>query len=1388
MPQDNNSFNKANLNAWKWQLIAMSVLLLLLAGTTLLKQRQLRLAESDTSRQQARIVENALDKIQDDLAKIQEDLLQEAESIASRSDIVEALDLYVRTNDPASLQRLIRYFVNYKNKERGSVELYTAAPRLVAWKGFSMPTGDMYLTEEFLDTAHIEAIDDGVRQAFVAWQPVTIDGQVIGAVRAVHLIGAKMPVENEFLQSYSLSERWNRLTRLPVQAWVQRQVSLPETVHSEGRLSPIIDIEGHTLGSVYIAFPRAEELRMAIEERYSDIQILWLTLLFFLMAFLCFQVFRTQSFVYEKTVGKPGFLQATLHFSVLSLLLVGLRYALLVLDVPARWQRGKAPLAPLFDPSHFASDFGAGVMRSMGDMFTTTVVAALIAALLLRYARQIGRVLKEKQSDMPLPVRLAVVVTIAFGTSLIIAFLTHVLALFVHHAVLDSTLDYFARTGLMPDRLVFFVFFTMMLATISIMTMALGIVWLASQVILYSWPALWPRTRLWAITCSIGLLSQLLYFGYLVTSFSVPWAVWIGFFVASWGIIIFVCERPEGIKEWMHFRAALLGILLLTLPLYLLLYQGMDIQLRNRMVESAGSFDTGRDPRVIFAIEQVLNDANEYTDLHDELVLKSAGTINRAQMDTLAETLYRGSSLASLVTYDVSLTFFDSTESPVGRFMEEEPDDRLRTLDNEDALEFLLLKSMFVESGSDSLLVEQVTGRREPDRFQYEGLGPIFHPESQQQVGWVMARVEPKTLLRDEGKLFPKVLLPTGVNQLRGNLSLAEFQDQVLLRTFGSDFGRYRMEEHVFDALKSRTEFWQTEETGDKEYLTYYRRKTRAQFSESVTQAAPASTTIIAVRSSLINLFDHLYYLLRMTVAGLLLGGPLYLIVRLWWLKGRSWRRSKFKFKDKVLNAFLLVGMLAVAIVGVIGLRVVTAENEEAIESWIKEHLNRVEESLAFQADFGELPSGTLARVNVNALSNQVGLDLNVYQDKVLVKTSREQLIRDRLIDERLPIEAYYALNYGGARHAFIPERVGSFEYMAGYRVLSDRNGEPAFVISVPTLPEQERIKEERARTVAYLFGALLLLMVTIMLTASLLANALTRPIGRLRQGLQAVARGRFEQALPVGTRDEIGELVQTFNEMQEQLSDSRRKLAQQERQLAWREMARQVAHEIKNPLTPMKLSVQHLRRAFQSLDGDESTPSEKDTRFNSLFERITTTLIEQVDALARIANEFSSFARLPKRILEPLDLNVVLSEAVSLMQEQVDADISTTLHHKALVLEADREELRRIYINLIKNAIEATQDEKASKVRVTTSLQYEEEHNVAWAYSTVSDEGSGIAKEVRNRIFEPNFSSKTSGTGLGLAIVKKGIEDLRGEIGFDTEENVGTTFWIRLPLVDDEK
>ena len=253
-------------------------------------------------------------------------------------------------------------------------------------------------------------------------------------------------------------------------------------------------------------------------------------------------------------------------------------------------------------------------------------------------------------------------------------------------------------------------------------------------------------------------------------------------------------------------------------------------------------------------------------------------------------------------------------------------------------------------------------------------------------------------------------------------------------------------------------------------------------------------------------------------------------------------------------------------------------------------------------------------------------------------------------------------------------------------------------------------------------------------------------------------------------------------NGMQKALAESRRQLAEQERELAWSTMARQVAHEIKNPLMPMKLSVQHLQRVFHR-PGDEAPP--EDVRFAGQFERTTGMLIDQIETLDRIASDFSRFARMPMRHPEPLDLSDVAREAAALFEgplaDSGRAAFEVDLSPDPLPISADREELRRVLVNLLTNALQAIPDRpEPGRVVLRTVLVD------GAAEARVIDDGTGIPLEIQDSVFQPSFSTKTSGMGLGLAISKRAVEAAGGTISFETGDT-GTTFTVRLPRAEPE-
>jgi nitrogen fixation/metabolism regulation signal transduction histidine kinase len=286
---------------------------------------------------------------------------------------------------------------------------------------------------------------------------------------------------------------------------------------------------------------------------------------------------------------------------------------------------------------------------------------------------------------------------------------------------------------------------------------------------------------------------------------------------------------------------------------------------------------------------------------------------------------------------------------------------------------------------------------------------------------------------------------------------------------------------------------------------------------------------------------------------------------------------------------------------------------------------------------------------------------------------------------------------------------------------------------------------------------------------AIFIANNVTKALSELSAGIQRLRLG-YNEPIEWKRNDEIGDLVQAYNNALKKIEESSRLLAQSEREGAWREMAKQVAHEIKNPLTPMKLSIQYLQHA--KANGVQN--------LEELIQRVSETLVEQIEALARIATEFSSFAKMPKAENSLFSLNELARSVHTLFaNERLDMQISLYLPDKDFIVYTDRNHLTRVLNNLFKNAIQAIPDGRPGVIEV--SLRQDKNMVVV----EVSDNGSGIPEDIREKVFVPNFSTKSSGTGLGLAICKNIVETAGGNIYFTTETGIGTTFFVELPIAE---
>lgn len=405
---------------------------------------------------------------------------------------------------------------------------------------------------------------------------------------------------------------------------------------------------------------------------------------------------------------------------------------------------------------------------------------------------------------------------------------------------------------------------------------------------------------------------------------------------------------------------------------------------------------------------------------------------------------------------------------------------------------------------------------------------------------------------------------------------------------------------------------------------------------------------------------------------------------------------------------------------------------------------------------------------NLNSESNAA--DLNLYDGSgQLVYTTQSKIYDLGLTSRFMNASAWLNMKDFAREEFFHRERIGDLEFLVAYTPIKSDKNETVAYLSLPYFSNQKELEGQVGLLLNTIINVYALVLVALGLFAVFVANKITSPLTLVQRSLARTTIGKKNEPIFWKRNDEIGSLIKEYNNMIVALDNSANRIMRSERESAWREMAKQVAHEIKNPLTPLRLGVQLLDRAWR----------EKDPRFDEKFERFSKSFIEQIESLNHIASEFSNFAKMPDTKLDDVEIIDVIEKAISIYSENPNIIIrlNTSLNKNTLV-HGDRDQLLRSFNNLIKNAIEARVHKQKSIVII--SATYKEPGLVA---ISVQDSGRGIDAAVQERIFEPNFTTKSSGTGLGLAFVKQTVESMGGTISFKTSATTGTTFFILLPL-----
>lgn len=490
-------------------------------------------------------------------------------------------------------------------------------------------------------------------------------------------------------------------------------------------------------------------------------------------------------------------------------------------------------------------------------------------------------------------------------------------------------------------------------------------------------------------------------------------------------------------------------------------------------------------------------------------------------------------------------------------------------------------------------------------------------------------------------------------------------------------------------------------------------------------------------------------------------------------IMGKKFKIKRLSFRMRIFVSMILLTLVASVLIVVLTVdqfRTLAKEyHEERLEKQenaIQEHINYVLKTTTYPLTTENLTA--IFKDRIYELSNIHNLEIVIYDlNGNPLRSSKGQFS----IDEPIPSVDEFILktiqSSPDKRYTEV-KTINDKKYRSSYSYIKDLKFKPLGIVSLPHIEDDGFYENELQNFLIRLMQVYALMLVVAIIMAYFLSSYITKTLQEISKKITQTNLNKKNEKIKVKKASrEINLVINAYNEMVDKLEESALQLAQNQREEAWREMAKQVAHEIKNPLTPMRLTAQSFQRKFNP----------EDPNVKQKLDDFILTLIQQIDTMSSVASAFSNFASMPAQQNETLNVVEVVGLALEIFNENF---IEFHSQEKEIITVMDRAQLIRVITNLVKNAIQAIPDDNHNpKVEVQIEKQGDE------IVIAVKDNGTGISIEDKSRIFEPKFTTKTSGMGLGLGIIKNIVESYKGSIRFETEIGKGTTFYVSFPVYE---
>lgn len=970
----------------------------------------------------------------------------------------------------------------------------------------------------------------------------------------------------------------------------------------------------------------------------------------------------------------------------------------------------------LSDPAYFSSTFGGGLVKSPAEFFITSLFLVIITAKGLSYLIDYI-VLARRKLRRGYILFAAVLIPFTFVYLLTL----RGLSASIKSVIFDSTLRYFKEPDLIPNMPSLVMNLNVLLFTVSAIIILSGIVLL----LLAYLPSANKKNF---NKIFLGLFIAFQVFGTIFLKIQREPLInpLLSFIIIS--LIFLLVYRIYSGKTRNIFDYVYITLVASVVSITLMNYFNIELE-KSSLKTTALEINRPNNNLLKFLISETLSDAADNSTVIKDFYMH--GTNFEAEAFRLwASSSLQKESLAS------SLTIYDNRFNVLGEFgvgTENKPG--------------LMQQLKRTDMSSGPAIIQSSLPEDSLSKV-YAGIIPVT--DRGQKLGYIAASIS--FSLQNLGAQNIPDFLESKKNIVNSvldvsQLKIFQFYNSKLKEVYGDIYPSRDQTKPIFKKeFNQDNEAWLELSLNGENYYTYLQ-KSGANGNEIITAVL---TQVKRISWDLYNFFKifliHSIFIILLFV--------FLLIVKM--------RQLRYSFRTQLLVAFLFISIIPVIILAGYNRHIVKQRSQTAIFNELSERTKYIENII--HEELEETKNFDYHAAFVNA-GKDLGISFAIYNGADQIFNSKPQFYRSGLFTKRLNPEVYYEMNYLSYREYLVREKIDNFLYDAYYKKVTI-NGQNV-IMEVNDAFNKVRLTFSIIDVDIFLFGVYSFATIIMILLSTVLANRISRPIRKLTKATGSVAHGDFNIVLDNNEKGELRELLEGFNLMTKELQKNQVELAELERENAWKEMAKQVAHEIKNPLTPMKLAVQQLVVAYKDKTKD----------FEKIFEKLSSTLLTQIENLRGIASEFSRFARMPNFKLEELDIIPVIDDTINLFLEE---NIRITFRRDVAkaYIEGDNAQLHRLLINFIRNSIQA--DAKNIYIKLSSDSDN--------FILEIEDDGKGIPEPISEKIFEPNFTTKERGMGLGLKLAKRFIEGINGSISLEKKNEPGTLFKIIIPVLQKNK